>query len=126
MFVGAGVAIADPCEAELPSQAGTVFTGQVRYIVDGDGLCVGTSDDPETWIEVRTVDFDAPELQTAAGRSAKQMMHDIAFGQNASCVVRPGRSGRTISYDRVLASCSIDGASLASLLRAAGAPEGGN
>jgi hypothetical protein len=36
----ASPAIADPCEASLPP-SGTEFSGEVTYIVDGDGLCVG-------------------------------------------------------------------------------------
>jgi endonuclease YncB( thermonuclease family) len=117
---------ADPCEGKLPAKAGTVFTGTVRYIVDGDGICVGPSADPNTWVEVRLADFDAPELKTQEGRHAKQVMSQLAMGKPASCVTRPGRSGRTTSYDRVIASCKVDGASLASLMRQAGVLEGGN
>ena len=47
------VAWADPCEGPLPRRAGETFSGQVRYIGDGDSLCVGNSSDPTTWIEVR-------------------------------------------------------------------------
>jgi len=122
----AGNAFADPCEAALPAKAGSVFTGTVHYVVDGDGICIGTSSDPNTWIEVRLADFDAPEMSTDEGRSAKDEMTRLAKGKQADCVTRPGRSGRTTSYDRVIASCSIDGASLASLMREAGVPEGGN
>lgn len=125
-IVGCSVAVADPCEAELPSQPGTVFTGQVYYVGDGDSICVGPTDDPNTWIEVRTVDFNAPELNTTEGHTAKAVMVDLALGEQAACVVTPGRSGSTISYDRVLASCSIDGASLAALMRESGVIEGGN
>jgi hypothetical protein len=34
------VAHADPCTAPLPAR-GTVFSGVVRYIGDGDSLCIG-------------------------------------------------------------------------------------
>lgn len=119
-------AFADPCEASLPAKAGTVFTGIVQYIVDGDGICVGSSSEADTWIEVRLADFDAPELKTEDGQSAKAEMTRLAKGKQAECVTTPGRSGKTTSYDRVIASCSIDGANLASLMREADVPEGGN
>jgi len=122
----AGNVYADPCEGPLPAKAGAVFTGIVHYIVDGDGLCVGSSTEADTWIEVRLADFDAPELKTEEGRFAKAEMTRLAMGKQAECVTRPGLSGRTTSYDRVIASCSIDGASLASLMREANVSEGGN
>ena len=120
-----GAAAADPCEGKLPSKAGTELSGAVRYIVDGDGLCVGASSDPGTWIEVRTVDFDAPELTAQEGKRAKAIMERGAMGKPVVCVTRPGHNGRTTSYDRVHASCQIGGVSLASLLKQADAPEGG-
>jgi endonuclease YncB( thermonuclease family) len=125
-LAGVGGAAADPCAATLPSKAGTVFTGTVRYIVDGDGLCVGTSNDPNTWIEVRLVDFDAPELSTAEGKRGGEILEQLAMGKSASCVTQPGRSGRTTTYDRVLAACEINGVSLSRLLTQAKAPTGGN
>lgn len=39
---------AEPREGRLPSRAGEAFSGQVRYIGDGDSLCVGQSSDPAT------------------------------------------------------------------------------
>jgi endonuclease YncB( thermonuclease family) len=49
-----------PCDGRRPDRAGQAFSGQVRYIGDGDGLCVGDSTNPSTWIEVRLADVDAP------------------------------------------------------------------
>jgi len=49
------VSHADPCNAPLPKK-GEQFEGQVTYIVDGDGLCVGHEDGG---IEVRVSDFNA-------------------------------------------------------------------
>lgn len=117
---------ADPCEGQLPSKAGTVFTGTVRYIVDGDGICVGPTSNPNTWIEVRLADFDAPELRTNEGQHAKAVMRQIAMGKQADCVTRLGRRGNTTSYDRVIASCKIEGDNLAALMKRAGVREGGN
>ncbi len=120
------LAHADPCTAELPRRAGETFSGTVRYVGDGDSLCVGNSDDPSTWIEVRLGDFDAPELNSPDGRRSKRFLEQAAMGQAARCTARRGRSGRVIVYDRVIAVCQVNGRSIGDLLRAAGAPTGGN
>ncbi len=39
----------------------------VRYVGDGDSLCVGKTTDPNAWIEVRLADFNAPELHEDGG-----------------------------------------------------------
>lgn len=78
-LLAASPAMADPCEGPLPSRAGAEFVGQVRYIGDGDSLCVGSTNDPSTWIEVRLADFNAPELHAAGGARAKDVLHRVAF-----------------------------------------------
>ena len=120
------VAWADPCEGSLPRRAGETFSGQVRYIGDGDSLCVGNSSDPSTWIEVRLADFNAPELHAQGGEDAKAALERLAMGQNAQCVATRGRNGRVVSYDRVIATCRIGGRRIGDALRASGAREGGN
>jgi endonuclease YncB( thermonuclease family) len=125
-LVMATPARADPCEGRLPSQPGQQFAGTVRYVGDGDGLCVGTSNDPNTWIEVRLADFDAPELHAPDGRLSKSLLEQVAFGQSVACEARRGRRGRVIVFDRVIAVCRVHGRSIADLLRARHAPEGGN
>lgn len=120
------IAHADPCTADLPRRAGETFDGAVRYVGDGDSLCVGNSDDPRTWIEVRLADFNAPELRSPDGARAKSILESVALGRQARCVARRGRSGRVVSYDRVIAVCRIDGQGVGDLLRRAGAPVGGN
>lgn len=52
-------ALAAPCEGPLPS-SGTSFGGTVRYVGDGDSICVGNSSNPAEWIEIRVADFYAP------------------------------------------------------------------
>ena len=42
----AAPALADPCEGRLPA-AGQEFSGVVRYVGDGDGLCVGPERRPD-------------------------------------------------------------------------------
>ena len=111
-------ALADPCVAPLP-KAGTAFSGQVRYVGDGDSLCVGPTADPRTWVEVRLADFYAPELKEPQGRRAKAALSELAMGRRLDC-----RSGKR-SYDRVVARCRLDGADVGDLLRRRGVPEGG-
>ncbi|WP_300573534.1 nuclease [Phenylobacterium sp.] len=116
--IAASPAAADPCEAPLPRN-GEVFAGQVRYVGDGDGLCVGPSSDPATWIEVRVADFYAPELNEPGGREAKVTLERIAKGRPAKCI-----AGHR-SWDRVVAVCEIGGRSVGDMMRAAGVSEGG-
>lgn len=114
----ASPALADPCEGALPSK-GTAFSGVVRYIGDGDGLCVGPAGRPTRWIEIRLSDFYAPELHERGGIEAKRRLEQIVKGKTLAC-----RAGRR-SYDRVVATCTLGGRPLGDLLRAAGGAEGG-
>lgn len=125
LFLAPGVARADPCEAPLPTVAGRTFSGPVRYVGDGDSLCVGRSASPKSWIEIRLADFDAPELQDARGPRAKALLERITRGRQLVCRSTPGRSGRVVVYDRVIAVCTLGGRRLGDLLRAAGGAEGG-
>lgn len=119
-------AYADPCKAPLPAQAGVRFSGTVQYIGDGDGLCVGTTADPNEWIEVRLADFDAPELHKPGGTAAKAALERIALHREVTCTAERGRSGRVVSFDRVIARCRIGTHSIGDLLRQAGIVAGGN
>ncbi|WP_206759045.1 thermonuclease family protein, partial [Salmonella enterica] len=91
----------------LPSRAGAQFSGIVRYVGDGDGLCVGRTADPNEWIEVRLADFDAPELHRPGGDAARAALERIALHREISCTAERGRSGRVVSFDRVIARCKI-------------------
>jgi endonuclease YncB( thermonuclease family) len=122
----AGNAWADPCEAELPTKAGAVFAGTITYVGDGDSLCVGIGKDGKGWIEVRLADFDAPELSTPDGKKAKSTLEREALGKRVTCTVTKGRSGKTTTYDRVLAICRSGSVSVGDMMRRAGAPTGGN
>jgi hypothetical protein len=116
---------ADPCEGRLPGRAGDAFSGIVRYVGDGDSLCVGDSADPAAWIEVRLSDFDAAELDSPTGRADRDRLIRIVGGRRLDCVAVRGRNGRVIVYDRVIASCRRNGRRVGDLLRAAGGREGG-
>lgn len=125
ILVVPSLARADPCEGPLPGRAGETFSGLVRYVGDGDSLCVGASGDPATWTEVRLADFDAPELHSPSGRADRDRLSTLVRGRVLSCVAVRGRSGRVRVYDRVIAACRLNGRPVGDLLRAAGGREGG-
>jgi endonuclease YncB( thermonuclease family) len=118
-FATCGGAYADPCTAALPRK-GVSFSGIVRYIVDGDGLCVGKTTNPDEWIEVRLQDFYAPELREKGGLAAKLALNKIAMGKPVSCIADHR------SYDRIVARCTVQGFSIGDVMRRAGVKEGGN
>jgi len=109
---------ADPCEAPLPAQ-GTTFSGVVRYVGDGDGLCIGPQGQPLRWIEIRLADYYAPELHEPGGADAKRRLERLVMGRPLVC-----RAGRR-SYDRVVSHCTLGGVPLGRLLRAQGGTQGG-
>ena len=125
-LTAATMARADPCEGRLPTRHGEAFAGMVRYVGDGDSLCVGRTSDPSEWIEVRLADFDAPEHRERDGRISRDILLRLAQGRQVSCTATRGRSGRVVSHDRVIAACRLGGQRLGDLLRAQRAPEGGN
>lgn len=125
-LVAPAVAHADPCEGALPSRAGETFSGVVRYVGDGDSLCVGNSSNAATWIEVRLSDFDAPELHSPTGRADRDRLSRLVSGRRLTCTAVRGRNGRVIVWDRVIATCRLDGRRVGDLLRAAGGRQGGN
>ncbi len=98
---------------------GISFGGVVRYVGDGDSLCIGPAGRPERWIEIRLADFRAPELRERDGPQAKRLLRQVASGRRLQCL-----AGRR-SYDRVVALCRIEGVPLGDLLRARGGREGG-
>ena len=125
-FALATAAQADPCRAVADAgptppavRQGQIFTGPVVYVVDGDGICVSVGQGERNWIEVRIADFYAPELREPGGQQAKAAMTRIAMGRTVRCV-----AGRR-SYDRIVATCTLGGVSLGSLMRRAGVREGG-
>lgn len=94
LIAGAAMAIstavpahADPCEGRLPSRPSATFAGTVRYVGDGDGLCVGQTADPNEWIEVRLADFNAPELNVPDGPAAKAALERLALKRERSTAV---------------------------------------
>lgn len=131
-LVMGGGALADPCTA-IPDKGpkpswvreGAAFAGQVRYVGDGDSICVSQSPDPKTWVEVRLADWFAPELHEPGGEHAKATMSRLTAGAQVVCTVTKGNGKRIFSYDRVIASCTLGNRSLGDLMRAQGIAEGG-
>jgi endonuclease YncB( thermonuclease family) len=122
----ASAANADPCAARLPTREGAEFSGVVRYVGDGDSICVGPADSGgETWIEVRLMDFDAPEMRQAGGREARDTLRRLVLDREAHCVVTRGRTG-TRSFHRTHAICRVDGQTIGDAMRGAGVLTGGN
>ncbi len=126
LLLAPAAAWADPCEGRLPGRAGEPFAGLVRYVGDGDSLCLGNTTDPATWIEVRLSDFDAPELHSATGRADRDRLVRLVARRRLDCVAVRGRNGRVIVHDRVIASCRLNGRRVGDLLRGAGGRDGGN
>lgn len=118
LAASASPALADPCKGALP-RPGVTFTGKVRYIGDGDSLCVGPTAQPNSWIEVRLADFDAPELHEPGGARAKRLLAAVAMGRTLAC-----RSNHR-SYDRIVARCTINDRRVGDILRERGGVEGG-
>lgn len=123
----ASPALADPCKAipdkgPLPSYllGGAEFSGPVTYVGDGDSLCVARGSSPDQWIEVRLEDFYAPELHAPGGEAAKQTLSRLVKGRTLNC-----RASHR-SYDRIVATCWLNGREVGDLMRQAGVKEGGN
>lgn len=116
-FVAAAPARADPCQAPLPDRAGTTFVGIVRYVIDGDSLCLGATRNPDAWIEVRLADRDAAELEVPGGEAEKARLRDLVLGRQIHCIAVRGRLGRVTVHDRVIALCRLEGRDLGFLLR---------
>jgi endonuclease YncB( thermonuclease family) len=122
----APAAFADKCEAKPAStKAGALISGEITYVMDGDSLCIGMAGDQASWVEVRLVDFSALELTEPGGAKGRDTARQILMGKQAVCTVTRGTGGRTTTYDRVLATCSVGGRSVAQILLDAGVPEGG-
>lgn len=126
LLVAPTAARPDPCEGRLPGRVGEPFAGIVRYVGDGDSLCLGNTTDPAAWIEVRLSDFDAAELHSPTGRADRERLSRVVGRRRLDCTAVRGRHGRVIVYDRVIASCRLNGRRVGDLLRAAGGREGGN
>jgi len=125
-LIAATPTLADPCKANVRGYAaGATVAGQVRYVGDGDSLCIGPGSDPKTWTEIRLANFYAPELNEPGGRRAKADLSRLVAGRQLVCRATNGTGRQTYSYDRLIATCALNGVELGDLLRAFGGAEGG-
>ena len=92
-LTAATMARADPCEGRLPARHGETFAGTVRYVGDGDSLCVGQTSNPNDWIEVRLADFDAPELREREGRRSRDILTLLILSRTGRNDVFPEPGG---------------------------------
>lgn len=126
LVLAPAITLADHCEGRLSTSAGELFAGVVRYVGDGDSLCLGATNDPATWIEVRLSDFDASELHSPTGTVDRDRLSNLVRGRNLDCVAMRDRNGRVVVYDRVIGACRLNGRRVGDHLRQAGGREGGN
>lgn len=64
--------------------------------------------------------------ERVAALNALDARDRIGMGREIRCVAGGGRNARVVSYDRVIVRCRVNGRGVGEILRAAGAPEGGN
>ena len=85
----------------------TIF-GTVIKVRDGDTIEVGP-------IAIRLMGVAAPELEEPLGRRAKDFMFGVVFSKSIQCELNGEKS-----YDRFVASCSIEGNDIGTALISAG------
>lgn len=109
-----------PSVASSPPVPG-ILTARVVRVIDGDGLVLRSGE------EIRLGDFDAPEWNEPGGRAAKDALSALVYGKTIACTPCEGarRAGQCRSYDRIIATCRLDGRRLGDLMRARGVREGG-
>lgn len=107
--------------AQPAAPTSAILTARVTRIVDGDGLVLKSGE------EIRLGDFNAPERGQPGGSEAKAALSDIAYGETVDCTPCEGarRAGQCTSYDRIIATCRLNGRRLGDLMRARGVREGG-
>lgn len=77
-------------------------------VIDGDTIRLGN-------LKIRLWGIDAPELHQSLGVPAKAFLEDTVAGKEIRCL--PDGS---ISYDRVVAKCLVDGQDIGELIISAG------
>ncbi|NVK20803.1 MAG: hypothetical protein HWE30_19160 [Methylocystaceae bacterium] len=84
------------------------ISGAVTHVRDGDTLEIGE-------IAIRIEGLHAPEINTTMGREARSFLTDLVSGEIVSCWL----SG-TVSFDRNIGVCFVDGQDVAAVLVAEG------
>lgn len=76
----------------------TILLGMVTYLVDGDTLDIVDKYGNKERIRIHGV--DAPEMNTQAGKEAKDFMRRWLLGKQLTCSQKKG-----ISYGRIVRMC---------------------
>lgn len=85
--------------APPPAKAGTVLTGRIVAITDGDTLTLLTqAKGARTPVKLRLAGIDAPEARQPFGSAAKQRLSDLAYNKNVRAEVSGAdRYGRQLA-----------------------------
>ena len=90
------------------SRSGGQVTGRVDQVPSGDTLLVGAT-------EIGLKGIVTPQAEDPAGEAARTFLSDLALGKTVTCALTGERA-----WDRIFASCSLDGHDLAQAVVEAG------
>jgi endonuclease YncB( thermonuclease family) len=90
------------------SRSGGRVTGRVDQVPSGDTLLVGAT-------EIGLKGIVTPQAEEPAGEAARAFLSDLALGKAVTCALTGERA-----WDRIFATCSLDGQDLAQALVEAG------
>ena len=90
------------------SRSGGQVTGRVDQVPSGDTLLVGAT-------EIGLKGIVTPQAEEPAGEAARAFLSDLALGKTVTCALTGERA-----WDRIFATCSLDGQDLAQAVVEAG------
>ena len=90
------------------SRSGGQVTGRVDQVLSGDTLLVGAT-------EIGLKGIVTPQAEEPAGEPARAFLSDLALGKTVTCALTGERA-----WDRIFATCSLDGQDLAQAVVEAG------
>jgi endonuclease YncB( thermonuclease family) len=90
------------------SRSGGQVTGRVDQVLSGDTLLVGAT-------EIGLKGIVTPQAEEPAGEPARAFLSDLALGKTVTCALTGERA-----WDRIFATCSLDGHDLAQAVVEAG------
>jgi endonuclease YncB( thermonuclease family) len=85
------------------SRSGGQVTGRVNQVPSGDTLLLGAT-------EIGLKGIVTPQAEDPAGEAARAFLSDLALGKTVTCALTGERA-----WDRIFATCSLDGQDLAHL-----------
>jgi endonuclease YncB( thermonuclease family) len=90
------------------SRSGGQVTGRVNQVPSGDTLLLGAT-------EIGLKGIVTPQAEDPAGEAARAFLSDLALGKTVTCALTGERA-----WDRIFATCSLDGQDLAQAVVEAG------